>query len=409
MIRIQSALLAALHREQAADRQAALAGLSAEEWSAVADLAIRQRVAPLLLHDLGRSGRLAMVPAGAAAALREHARAAAVHGVRFQAEFAALARAAAPLGIPVVALKGLHLAATVYETPALRVMNDIDVLVPADALARVADAARALGYRPMYDVDVDLTLATSMHLPRFAKPGVELEIHWRFTDPAADLHVPTGEVMARAVPFPLVPPALALAAEDLLLHVCIHGASQHCFEQGLRVLCDVRAILERHGDTLGWDDVVTRAAEWKCARATLLVLRLSRELLGAAVPAAALARLGDATLTSDLVSSSERLIFEEREFSTGMSQAAGGLLSVPSGRRLAYLREHLWPSRPILASVYSLPAGAGLPTVAYYRVKRIADVIRRYGCPLVSAWWRPRSAERVFIDRRNAVKAWLEG
>ena len=123
-------------------------------------------------------------------------------------------------GVPVIVLKGAHLANVVYPDPSLRSMLDVDLLVDQKDLARAATLLRASGCRQAAVSDDDGPLPDfANHLPRFFQalpPAVEL--HWKL---AANDPADRNDHWKRAVPVRLAGvDTLGLCPEDLLLLVC---------------------------------------------------------------------------------------------------------------------------------------------------------------------------------------------
>lgn len=73
----------------------------------------------------------------------------------------------------------------------------------------------------------------------------------------------------------------ALAPEDLLLVLCVHGA-KHVFEQ-LKWIGDLGELLRRHPN-FDWAYFERTAKEWSCWRMALVGLTLARTLWGASLP-----------------------------------------------------------------------------------------------------------------------------
>jgi len=60
---------------------------------------------------------------------------------------------------------------------------------------------------------------------------------------------------------------------------------------GLRPLCDIAVILQRHKNGIDWPQVRARAMEWRAGKCVYLSLWLAKELVRADVPALALKSL----------------------------------------------------------------------------------------------------------------------
>ncbi len=87
-------------------------------------------------------------------------------------------------GVRVIPLKGVWLAERVYEDGACRPMCDIDLLVPAEELARARSAVGRLGYTT---TDYYHREECNKHT-HYRKPGapLTLELHWRLWMPDAE-------------------------------------------------------------------------------------------------------------------------------------------------------------------------------------------------------------------------------
>ena len=212
------------------------------QWQALVNAAARHGLRPLLYERLATPSDSLKIPE---AVLRELRESYLKNGLRNQLLYRDLARVLGELredGIPVIVLKGAHLAALVYPRMALRVMGDIDLLVKRADLKQAASRLRQLGYAFETEVDIEAFLTgfpPPMHLPPlFKPPHPRIELHWRI-DPAQPLQEEL-DLWQRARPARLAGvDTLVLAPEDLVLHLCLHGGSHHLLELGLRPLCDL--------------------------------------------------------------------------------------------------------------------------------------------------------------------------
>jgi hypothetical protein len=192
-------------------------------------------------------------------------------------------------GIPVILLKGAYLAAQVYANVALRPMRDLDVLVRAADLGRAGDELERLGYRPneswrsrQWYLD-----QAFHHLVPYASPRgpAIVEVHRELAPVSLPIKLPADGLWRRARPVsrPLAQ-ELALAPDDLLLHLAVHLAGADGFLDGVRVLRDVREIVERLGPEIEWRRLVETASACGVERHAYFTLRLARRLLRVAVP-----------------------------------------------------------------------------------------------------------------------------
>ena len=394
-------MCAALRENRGADHDRLLASLTPDEWSTLAALAIRHSIPGLLTV-----GTLPAMPAGVRQALIARTHAAAVRVLRHQAEFVRLAAAVEPQGIRLLALKGLHLASSVYPLAVLREMNDIDVLVRPEHLDDAAATAQALGYVAMHKVGVRASRVTH-HLPRLVKPGTGLELHWRIAPEGQPPLADPMDLWDRAEPNALAGNAFELCPEDALLHICAHATVSHFFDQGLRPLCDVRALVAKHGGRIDWEVVAVRAGDWRCERGVALTLRLAEHLLGAAIPQVVFDRLALALPPAEVVALAVDQLYSEYivpEF----SEAAGRLMalrSVPAQVRHAWSYVAL-PSAQ-LAVMYPRLTHTGSVSRVVMPMRRLWDLVRRYAWSLARLAVNRRGEGRKFVDRRNALAEWL--
>src|SRR5208283_596013 len=105
-----------------------LTNLAESDWSEVVQLAIRQRMAPLLYAQL-KTFPAQDIPGRFFKRLeREYLNSAMTNMVIFT-EFSRVFTVLHENDLPFIALKGAHLAEGVYSDPALRILTDLDILV----------------------------------------------------------------------------------------------------------------------------------------------------------------------------------------------------------------------------------------------------------------------------------------
>jgi hypothetical protein len=274
---------------------------SESDWREVVALAARHGVSPLLYERLTAGTSPPAVPERVLQTLREAFLMNGAKNALLYQELAQVLRKLQQDNVPVIVLKGAHLAALVYEKPALRTMVDIDLLVPKSDLARTASRLRDLGYFPEGFEEIAASCEDSRHhLPLMLKPpGPGIEIHWTIANPIVPFSIDTAGLWERARPATIAGVAArVLSPEDLLLHLCVHSASHGLASLGLapsplglRVLCDIAAIVRRHKHDLNWQHVQTRAIEWQAGKSVYQLLWLGKELLQVDVPGAVLASL----------------------------------------------------------------------------------------------------------------------
>ena len=275
-----------------------LTNLAESDWSEVVQLAIRQRMAPLLYAQL-KTFPAQVIPDSFFKRLeREYLNSAMTNMVIFT-EFSRVFNLFQENDLPFIALKGAHLAEMVYSDPALRILTDLDILVREMDVSRAASLLMRIGYAPW-----DKTVAdpADHHLPPFVKSGtVPVEIHWGLHRVKVPARADIVGLWERAVPAKLGSgKALVLSVEDLLLHLSLH-ASQHDFDSKLSSIYDIHEIIRSSHSQINWKELEARAHRWGAGKALFLMLLLSVDLLGTAVPIGFLERIRPADFAQDFL------------------------------------------------------------------------------------------------------------
>jgi len=182
----------------------------------------------------------------------------------------------------------------VYPDPALRIMADLDILVKETDLSTAASILQQIGYSPW---DKTVEDPADHHLPPFVKNGtVPVEIHRGLHRVGAP---DIAGLWERAVQAKLGSgQAMVLSVEDLLLQLSLH-ASQHNFTLRLSSVYDVYETIRVHRAQIDWKELGGRAHRRGAGKALFLMLLLSVDLLGAAVPIEFLERIKPSDLTQD--------------------------------------------------------------------------------------------------------------
>jgi hypothetical protein len=368
-------------------------------WEALARLAHSHRVAGLLLHTLRARGEDRGLPADTLAFLESLEQRAAIDVLHLQSALGEFRQAAGDRGIDVLALKGVHLGATVYPSPTARPMCDVDVLVSADRALEARDVALALGYRPLAGDDPELELASKHHFDTLVRGSAMLEIHWRLTPPSPLRRGPETEALfARAVPFALGSDQIrGLCPTDLLLHLCSHASYQHLFEQRLGALWDIALVISRHAQDIQWDALIRDAEAWDTSGGTHLALQVAADLTGIAPPAAVFQALTP-TPGPDVIAAARAQIFRGTVEGAPVSHHVTRLMdpTLPLRQRLDHLVSRLFLTGPALTQrTRRLWRQRGL---------RAARLVMKYSTRLTRRPGRLREA----AHRRNALASWLE-
>ena len=287
-------MLAALLAPMLGIARPELAPLDAATWHALATLALRQRLGPLLYTALQRAPR-ADAPAAVHGQLAQaHCRSAAA-ALYQQQELAALLRHCAAVRIPCIVLKGSALAATLYPDPALRPCGDLDLLFrPADIPAVVQHLVAAgyvshTGYKPGVRLPNE---SSEYHLSRYGLRPAIVEPHWHITsDPYYMRRIPVSWCWEETAPATVAGVSTqVLTSSALFLHLVSHYYLHH---RGRHLLWsfDIALLLARHAVTWDWDALSVQVERFGLGLFVGKALALVEQVWGVAPPSGCTAAL----------------------------------------------------------------------------------------------------------------------
>src|ERR1017187_9008026 len=172
--------------------EAGLETLSLPDGANLVDWALHFRVGGLFYREIkSRNFPTGLVPVDARNRLREAYRNLAIMNTSLFVDAARVFKCLADNQLPVIALKGLAVAKTIYGDIALRPMSDMDLLVKEEDLVRASRTLLTLGYKqdcPAWEST--LKIRTFKHLQPFTnKNGAIIELHWNILNPDSPIKV----------------------------------------------------------------------------------------------------------------------------------------------------------------------------------------------------------------------------
>jgi len=219
-------------------------------------------------------------------------------------------------GISAIPYKGPTLAAFAYGNLALREFFDLDVLVRKNDVLRAKEVLISEGYRAQYR----MTPAQEAAFLRYADQylyarddGNAVDLHWEVAPKAFSFRPSTELLWKRLEHLSLGGRiVLVLSPEDMLLSLCVHGAT-HRWER-LGWVCDVAELIHVCKD-MDWDRLVEQAATLGSRRVLFLGLFLADGLLGAGLPEELSQRVQADAATRALAEQVYARLFPERAHS----------------------------------------------------------------------------------------------
>ena len=385
-----------------------LVALTATAWEAVLDVANQQHVTPLLYARLRDKGMQTAVPPFIWLQLRHAHQLNTLRNKIIYRELHKFSHALQTQNIPFIVLKGAFLADTVYGSIGERVIGDLDLLAPHDALPQVITISERFGYKKTQPVVLDVVLAQRHHIPAVINPMTQLAIewHWHIVPPTAYYAIPVDELWQRAVSVTVANiPVHTLSPEDLLLHLADHISYHHEFTFGIRSLCDLSVICAVYGAVIDWDVVVDRAKQWHWERGVYLALRLAKERFGAKVPQFALDTLRPDDFAEGLVETAVTQIFTdpaEFQFVPTAFRKFQGTQGIADKARI--IRDSLFPSPERMVIRYGIAPGS----MSWFRLHlfRWQDLLRQAKRNLRRQSQRENTILPA-VKRRNELSAWM--
>jgi len=355
------------------------------DWDYFFRLARRHSVLPLVYNQLNQLPTTG-IPEADFSRFRDSYRDNAARNLVLSAELCRLLNGLEAAGIEAVPYKGPALAAYAYGNLALRRFVDLDILVRKSDVLRAKDVLESQRYK----CDVQWTraqqallLKTQHNLSLSREDGrLIVELHWEVASKLFASSLQAEEFWERLGTMSLGDVQVkSLAAEDLLLSLCVHG-SKHLWER-LAWICDVAQIVKTR-EGLDWDTLLRRAEATGSARMLLVGLCLANKLLDARLPAQVIsASKGDRALPQLVNEVISRLFVSSEPVAITIGQSFRFNWAVRSDlrSRLRYCRLLLQPTD---ADIETLPLPRPLNFV-YYVMRPFAllkrDRGRREGVP----------------------------
>lgn len=310
-------------------------------------------------------------------------------------------------GIPAIVLKGAALQGTVYPSPALRPMADLDLLVPEDRAEQAQAIIAGLGYSAVGTAEAqERTRRNHRHLPALVDQHgvVAFEVHSHIVSRDSPLRFHISSFWERARPAPVAgTTALALAPEHMLLHLAVHFFLDRRFRSYAAVsqLCDIAEAIRRCRPAPDWGYLKEQADALHLTGPLYCALSFARELLDAPIPADFLAGMApeapDRAMLEGLL---RRRVLNTRRVLVSALVAPDADYSLPNLVVSALRR--LVPSRSYLAEHYVAQDAPLRPGALY--LKRVGDagsLLARYLCSPVEMWQELRVDRWLHSLQRN--------
>lgn len=198
-------------------------------------------------------------------------------------------------GIDTLVLKGAALVTRAYPDPALRPMDDVDVLVPSAQAPAAIALLRQTGWTPATrSPEASLRVNHAHGFEHGADHRLDLHWHvlWECCGDGADADFWRDAVAIEVAGVP----TRALDPTSQLLHVCVHGARWSA-APGLHWAADAAMILRAWGAEIDWARLTAQARGRRVTLPMRDALTFLAEALALPIPAHVIADLGSAPVS----------------------------------------------------------------------------------------------------------------
>lgn len=377
--------------------------MSNTDWADLLRTSALHGVTPLLYHRLATFHAGAPIPTEVIRELRRSYLQNAGRNMRLYHELGKVLGRLRQDDIPVIALKGAHLAEVVYGNIAVRPMGDVDLLVKHTDLLRVQELLVEQGYIASKE---EIGCAQE-HVPPYRKEGsTSIEIHFNIVAPPFSDRVDVEKLFVRAQACLIQGiEVLTLCPEDLLLHLCMHASYHHGFDYGIMPLFDISTSVEHYAEELDWEQLLDRSKKWGVSKCVYLSLFLARKFAGASIPGQI---MNDLVVSNDnfhATARAEELIFGKTASIT--PNVAKLFNNDRFVKRLIHAIRCAFPPKNILANMQPLTKNPRSAFVLYFF--RIKGLLKRHRQTVWRLFLRDRemSTFALFENKRNTLKDWL--
>ncbi|MCW8916186.1 MAG: nucleotidyltransferase family protein [Magnetovibrio sp.] len=198
-------------------------------------------------------------------------------------------RMLAPLGIPVILLKGAAYLQAKLPSAAGRFFNDIDILVPKTLIQSVEEKLQQNGWLTTHHNEYDQRYYRKwMHeIPPLQHIGRRstIDVHHSILPLTARLHPDPEKLIESSIQVDPDYELYILCPTDMILHSATHLFHDGELEHGLRDLVDLDRLLRHFAQSDGfWNELVQRSIELDLSLPLFYALRYTTKILDTPVP-----------------------------------------------------------------------------------------------------------------------------
>lgn len=342
------------------------------DWLSLAERAFQEGLAPFLYDHFRSMGLIEAVPPDTAKFLSRIYTETFLVNRHLLETLADLDKALIKRGLQVILFKGMAILQTVYRNPALRPMEDIDLIVRQEQKASLKEALEEMGF-----------VQKRLYPDGFSKGILAIDIHRSFISSERIgsrediMDVQWDEVWKNAVPIGKSASLLGLAFNDQMVALSYH-LLKHRYGR-LIWLADISETIEAYLPILDWEGLTAYCRRIRADRIVLYALLMTQHLLGCEVSDKVLIGLG-----RDGLSAIESHILSLRLLpaSPGTVMDLLWLFQIrTTGKKIRFIKENLFPRREIMNQIFpgsSQRTGTSLMRLLLVVRQILSDFLRSF-------------------------------
>lgn len=285
------------------------------DWDNVLKLGRNHSLLPLLYWHL-RKENAETVPIAVIKELKAAFNDIAKRNILLVGELRRIAATLSDNDIHVLPYRGVVLAQDAYKNVALRMFGDIDLLIDKRDLRKIGSLLAVVGYEPQEELNKAERMISMVRHYHYAFKrvghGAVVELHWAVWRKGPSLTPSQMGLWNRAKVAALFnTEILSASPEDMLLLLCMHGAS-HVWQK-LIWICDIAEFIRAHPE-IDWKRVLRITRAFGIERMLFLGLLLVDNVLDGPVPSDILRAAKNDSAVTRLAFEIERQLFHQSRF-----------------------------------------------------------------------------------------------
>lgn len=354
----------------------ACASKAAFDWAATLELAQKEWVLPLVYEN---ARRFDLIPSPVAPQWQTRQLRYVQRNLYLVHQLKQILAALGAADIPVLALKGAAFALTLYESPSLRPMRDLDLLIHFSDVERARAVMQTLGFcahQTEPQPGAQLRFENELTLRKEGSAPFLADLHWNLIDsPYYQARVHSNWFWETAREVQVNETRLRVPGiEAQLLYACAHLWLHHRGDE-LLWLNDVHLMLRAGAAPPDWEELFARASEFAWTVPLSRTLRLLRDEWHTSLPAT----VNQWLETAHVPPQELKPLARTRDRASAGRRFWNDLIMMRSWRqRAAFLAVNLFPSREYMRRRYRLsnPVRVGL-AYPYRWWRGISDLRKR--------------------------------